>query len=253
MPEAHVADGAASRGSPSEGASQDESQDAPAPEHEKQAPVDPSPERLVDPSVSRAKFEREVRQYRAQEATYRKRGWFLVRAEFPEVLVLMSSPHVQPWGIQYALLLDFTDYDLLPPSVKFVDPFTLDPLPLNAVLALWQKRERPGGGGGDPNDVNLENGAGPAPEAQAAPVQLVQPLNLVQGHPDRPAFLCVQGTREYHAHPYHSNDPWGAHRGKGPGSLFYLLDVIWRHGILPFGGYQIHASLRPHWNGERVP
>ncbi len=34
--------------------------------------------RLADPAVSRAKFEREVAEYRAVVSEYRQRGWLLV-------------------------------------------------------------------------------------------------------------------------------------------------------------------------------
>lgn len=240
MHEAEVAQSGTPRGVGIRGVPNWEAKRGPTSEGEELAAEEAKPERQVDPSVSRAKFEREVRAYRAQEATYRERGWFLIRAEFPEVLVLMSSPRVQPWGIQYTLRFDFTDYDLLPPSLQFVNPFTLAPLSVGAVLAIFQKREDPKDAGDVEKALAHENGAGGLSPGQAAPPQLLQPLNLVQGHGgDHPAFLCVPGTREYHAHPYHSNDPWLAHRGTGPGSLYYLLDVVWRHGILPFVGYQI--------------
>ena len=38
------------------------------------------PGQYVDPAVSRAKFEREIAEYRSFEADYRARGWFLVKA-----------------------------------------------------------------------------------------------------------------------------------------------------------------------------
>lgn len=38
---------------------------------------------VVDPEVSRAKFDREVAAYRQLEATYQKRGWLLLRGEIP--------------------------------------------------------------------------------------------------------------------------------------------------------------------------
>ena len=41
----------------------------------------------VDPTVSRAKFDREIADYRSFEADYRSRGWFLVKADWPLVIV----------------------------------------------------------------------------------------------------------------------------------------------------------------------
>ena len=45
----------------------------------------------TDPSVSRTKFDREIAEYRALEADYRARGWFLVKAEWPVVVVVLAS------------------------------------------------------------------------------------------------------------------------------------------------------------------
>lgn len=49
-------------------------------------------EALVDPAVSRAKFDRELAQYRALEDDYLRRGWWLLKAEFPEVFAVFASP-----------------------------------------------------------------------------------------------------------------------------------------------------------------
>ena len=46
---------------------------------------------VVDPGVSQAKFDREVAAYRDLEATYRKRGWLLFEAKFPEVFVAFAA------------------------------------------------------------------------------------------------------------------------------------------------------------------
>lgn len=43
---------------------------------------------LVDPAVSRRKFDAEITQYRAIERIYCERGWFLLNAEFPEIFVV---------------------------------------------------------------------------------------------------------------------------------------------------------------------
>ena len=40
---------------------------------------------------SRTKFDREIADYRAFEADYRTRGWFLVKAEWPVVIVVLAS------------------------------------------------------------------------------------------------------------------------------------------------------------------
>ena len=43
----------------------------------------------VDPAVSRAKFDREIAEYRILEADYRTSGWFLVKADWPVVVVVL--------------------------------------------------------------------------------------------------------------------------------------------------------------------
>lgn len=222
-----------------------------------------SPERLVDPAVSQAKFSREIRAYRAREAEYRARGWLLIRAEFPEVFVLMAAPHIQQTPIIYGLLLDFRDYDLIAPSLRFVNPFTGEPLSVKHVRPLFQRRiaaavDVNGHQTPVPLDTSDQGGNGDAPaRAASAPAPALarpeQPANLVQGHGDHPAFLCVAGTREYHAHPYHSNDPWLAHRGSGRGTLHYLLNIVWRHGIAPLAGYQINVSMALQLDQSRIP
>jgi hypothetical protein len=83
---------------------------------------------VVDPEVSRAKFDREVAAYRDMGAIYRKRGWLLLDAQFPEVFVAFAATKIRPAPIVAAVVVDFTDYDLQPPSVRFVDPFTREKL-----------------------------------------------------------------------------------------------------------------------------
>lgn len=222
-----------------------------------------TPERLVDPAVSRAKFAREIDAYRAREAEYRTRGWFLVRAEFPEVFVLMAAPQLRPTTIVYGLLLDFRDYDLIAPALRFVNPFTGESLPVKDVPRVHKRlavapaavngRQAPAAEGGPCCDSNADAPAQRPVAPQVAPPD--QFGNFVQGHGDHPAFLCVAGTREYHAHPYHSNDPWLAHRGTGPGTLHYLLNIVWRHGVIPLVSYQIQVSVNmvPQADPRRIP
>ena len=78
----------------------------------------------VDPSVSRTKFDREIADYRTFEADYRTRGWFLVKAEWPVVIVVLASDKTKPPAIVGAVQFDYTNYDAEPPSVRFIDPFS---------------------------------------------------------------------------------------------------------------------------------
>lgn len=169
------------------------------------------------------------------EGTYRKRGWFLLKARFPDVLVLLTAPHVSPPAIVTGVTFDYTNYDAAPPSVRLVDPFTLTPY-----------RQR---------DLPLERqllrtvGNGPQEVAGLPPGVVLhqrQPLLVAHGPDDIP-FLCIAGTREYHEHPAHSGDAWELHRQAGAGRLVRILDVIHTYGVAPINGYAI--TLTPQITG----
>ena len=82
---------------------------------------------FTEPAVSQAKFEREIREFRDLEAEYQQRGWFLMRAEFPEAFVLVAGPKLHPPAIVTGVLFDFKNYDAATPSVRLVNPFTGEP------------------------------------------------------------------------------------------------------------------------------
>src|SRR5688572_7142105 len=85
----------------------------------------------VDPAVSRQKFHRELAEYRKLEDDHLKRGWWLLKAEFPEVFVVFATPKLNPPCVMFGAVLDFTDYDFQPPSVRLVHPFTQVPYKQN--------------------------------------------------------------------------------------------------------------------------
>lgn len=216
-------------------------------------------ESLIDPAISQAKFAREIEAYRANEIEYRRRGWLLVRAEFPAVLVVMAAPQLRPSPMLYGLELNFTNYDLVAPSLRFVNPFTGQVLRVNEVQTVFQRKPAiPQGNVAAPAADDAHGAATDHADAQLDQQGEEQAFtigNLVQGHGDHPAFLCVPGTREYHAHPFHSNDPWMAHRGQGPGTLYHLLNVVWSHGVAPLAGYQIQVNVAmvPQPDVDRIP
>jgi Predicted metal binding domain len=156
---------------------------------------------VVDPEVTRLKFERELELWRENEETYRRRGWILLgHREFDVDIGFLGrlplGPQPMP-AMSACVRVDFTDYDLSPPSVEFINPFTGEyaPPPVQAL-------------------VDSDEG----------------PRNLVvQSHPDtNRAFFCVPGIRQYHEHPQHSGDSWLLHRHTGEGSLATICDRIWR-------------------------
>ena len=178
---------------------------------------------MVDPAVSRAKFEREVARYRELEEEHTRRGWFLIKAEYPEVFVVFGAPQLRPPALVFGVLIDFTDYDLWPPSVKLVDPFTREPYK-NQDLPYRLLRQP-----AMPNDPDL-----------AGQIQLVQPQDLMVAYdPEDVPFLCMPGVREYHEHPAHSGDPWLLHKDSGEGTLYFLLEKIYKYGVQPIPNYGI--------------
>ena len=186
---------------------------------------------VVDPGVSQAKFDREVAAYRELEVTYRKRGWLLLDAKFPEVLVAFAATKLRPAPIVAAVVMDFTDYDLRPPSVRFVDPFTREKLlASNVPFQMYRRPPMPG----------------VPPEAIAAFMQQggiqLSPLLQSNRQDDYP-FLCLPGVREYHDNPAHTGDSWLLHRGSGEGSLAFILEKIWTYGVMPISGYQVQLLM----------
>jgi hypothetical protein len=183
---------------------------------------------LTDPGVVRTKFDREVAHYRLLSAEYLKRGWILLSADFPTVIVLFAAAHLKPSAMLYGVAIDFWNYDFWPPSVTFIDAFTLQPLTVDQL----------------PNRLPKKATAVQMPGLPPGMIVERQPDLLVQAHEDKKPFLCMKGVREYHDHPQHSNDPWLPLR-TGSGSLYHILDVIYRHGIRSIPAYSILMQVAP--------
>jgi len=173
---------------------------------------------VVDPEITALKLDREIELWREQSEVYRSRGWLLLRRDGAEVDVgflarIGLAGAVLP-AITACVRFDYTDYDVQPPSVEFIDPLTGDyATPL--VQAVVQTEEGP---------RNL----------------------LVGSHPDtnRP-FFCVPGTRQYHDHPQHSGDPWLLHRAEREGGLVTICDRIWRSMARNVLGLQLALVTLP--------
>lgn len=183
-------------------------------------------ELLVDPEVSEIKFNREIAQYRELEDTYLQRGWWMLQANFPKVFMVFATPKPKPPAVVFGALLDFTNYDLWPPSVTLVDPFTRNPYKFKELPNQLLR--------GIPTQTTPEPGS----------INPAVPFSLMQAHgPDDIPFFCIPGVREYHQHPAHTGDSWLIHRGKGEGSLFHIIDNLYTYGVKPINGYLVQAKI----------
>lgn len=182
-----------------------------------------SPELLVHPTISKNKFEREVAEYRKLESVHRARGWFMLDACFPEVFVIFAAPQLTPPALLFGVVIEFSNYDLWPPSVTIVDPFTRKPLKMKEIKIAMNRRK----------SVAVP-GLGNLQQAQSL---------LVAHDPEDAPFLCIPGVREYHEHPAHTGNSWLLHRTSGVGTLYFLLDQISKYGVEPLKGYQIGMTI----------
>ena len=183
---------------------------------------------LVDPNVSRQKFERELENYRRNESDNISRGWWLLKAKFPEVFVVFATAKTQPPSVVFGVQFDFTDYDLIPPSVRFVHPLTRQPYLYEALPTKLPRRV--------PVAAPTEN--------PAQPLINFQIHNLIV--PPREGglpFLCLPGVREYHEHPAHTGDSWLLHRGGTEGTLYFLIEKIAQYGVEPIHGFEMRLNV----------
>jgi hypothetical protein len=191
---------------------------------------------VVDVTVSREKFDRELAQFRGLEREYRRRGWWLLEATFPTVTLALVASQLSPPPVVCGVRLDFTNYDVEPPSVRLVNPFTGEPYRARDLpTALLRRRV-----------VNVALGPnGPVVGQQVSAVPLMQAQ-----HGDEVPFLCIPGVREYHAHAAHTGDAWLLHRGQGAGTLFHILQVIHQYGVQPIADYNVGLRVTGFQVGE---
>jgi hypothetical protein len=177
---------------------------------------------FVHPAVSRKKFEAEIATIRKVSSEIGRRGWFLVEADFPTAHFVFAARKLDPPPLVFGALIDFENYDFVPPSVTLIHPLTREPFTRETLRTNM------------PRIFVSENGR----EKQL----------LVQG--DARPFVCLQGIREYHENPGHTGDPWFLHR-KGPRSgLYYIVENLGRYGAETVIDYNI--QLRPFIAGLRL-
>lgn len=204
---------------------------------------------LLDPAVSRRKFDRELSVLRERRDILESRGIFLLNSSAYPVLDFAFVPKhplkaVIPVNQQGGLFLppgaraavdipslagiafkahfDLTSYDLVPPSLEFRDLWTDGVLQYNVMFRALQYD----------------------PHRKAHVV-------LLDDHPiTHKPFLCVRGIREYHEHPQHSGDQWLLYRENM--NMFSIALSLWRVAldlvhpvlILQENGIQLQ------WNAE---
>lgn len=192
-------------------------------------------ELVIDPAISRKKFERELVEYRKLENVYLERGWFLLKAEFPQVFVVFATPKTSPSAIVLGVVIDFENYDYWPPSVTFVNPFTRKPYLAKELSALGIRMPRLKAGMVLPPGFQ----AGLPPGLQIPFDDLLQDIS-----PDTPPFICVPGIREYHNSPVHSGDSWLLHRGRGEGTLNFILETVYNYAVQSVTGLQVQQLFK---------
>jgi hypothetical protein len=183
---------------------------------------------LVDPEVTRKKLRRDFELWQAN-ATRQERGWLLLdydeealSVEIAFLGALSISVGSGPLPIVAAAIrLTYENYDIWPPSLTFIDPFTRQPAKphLAAVNSTHQG-----------------------------------PQNLiVDGHPaTQKAFLCLPGIREYHTHPQHTGDDWLLYRSSAAGSLSVISERIWRFMVKNIAGLQVVLQAKAGWPLQAV-
>jgi len=181
----------------------------------------------ADPAVVQRKVSRELQDFADQIDHYRSRGIWVIEYRFPELVVAFATPRIKAFPlVPFGVILDLSNYDVEPPSVRFVNPLTRVPLKAREIPTRLQRLKFHHALPPDPVLFNPLVG-----QLLLNPLEVTN-QELLQGwgpDDDRP-FVCSQGVREYHDNPGHSADSWWFHRATGAGSICRLLDLIARNG-----------------------
>jgi hypothetical protein len=190
-------------------------------------------ELLVDPAVSRLKFDHEIALYHQLKDEHIRCGRWLLSADYPQVFVAFAAPQIRPHPVVFGAVIDFTNYDFWPPSVTLVNPFTRIPYKAGELPTRLPRRA--------PADTKIEGGTPPDAIAIQEVMQSYTPEDI--------PFLCLPGVREYHHHPAHTGDSWLLRRTRGEGTLYFLLEKLYRYGIASLRTYRIQASFQMQVTG----
>lgn len=184
---------------------------------------------FVDQEVTRIKFEKELQEFKQNEDDYRRKGIICIKADFPSIMLLFAIPQLKPQPIAFAVNIDFTNWDVEPPSVKFIDPFSEKALHREDIkINFFQVKDK--------NAIKTH------PNGQLAE------LDLLQGQNEILPFFCIPGVKEYHQHPAHSGNSWMLHRTKGEGKLCVLIEQLYKHSIAQSAGFTVTINLNMGFN-----
>ena len=178
----------------------------------------------MEPEVSQIKFREEIGDFHKIRNDWREKGVFLIHEDYPIVEFMFTTPKLNPPAIAFAVRIDFTNYDIEPPSLKFICPFTKRMLNRQEILLKFFQIKIP-------DNVNPN-----------VPIQnQIQHQDLLQGNEN--PFFCIPGVKEYHDHPAHSGDSWLLYRTKGEGRLGFILDQLYNHSITLISSYQVGHTV----------
>jgi hypothetical protein len=184
----------------------------------------------TDPQGVRRKVERELRHLVDRIDHFRERGIWVLEYRFPTLLVAFAAARFKPHAIvPFGVLLELSNYDVEPPSVSFVNPFTKVPLKRNELATELQRvRLLPA-----PALQPGQTPTGPTgPDGQPIRDGVAERFLQFWSDEDIP-FMCMRGVREYHNNPGHTGDSWWMHRAQDAGSIIRLLEIIAKYGTEP--------------------
>jgi hypothetical protein len=187
--------------------------------------VDSNNIQVTEPGVTKKKFESELSAFRLVENEYQKKGVLCLKIEFPKIEFAFIAHTLKPPPVVFTVSIDFTNYDLEPPSITFIDLITRQRVRTKEVYAKFFK-VIPGnmlGQGGQIIPINIQS--------------------VLIGEPEDFPFLCIPGVREYHNHPQHTGNNWLLLRKSGEGKLAFLLDQLYNHSIPYITSYHIGYTV----------
>ena len=172
---------------------------------------------ILDPLVSKPKFEKAVYDLREVERRYRK-VWRLREPQYPLIFLDMLSCNGRPL---FTLMLDMRDWDFLPPCATIVDRNTLEPLPPQRIPAAASMSDAAAG-------------------------------HLIRYDAERRLAFCSPGFQEYHSMT--PEDPWEGVRGTDRGTIVGIVEQacnMINRPSLPGGG-QARRQGRKRRAGARA-